>query len=144
MTNIGDWEQRPEFELAEIRRGIQSVSDAMAGLRGRCDAFGVTVEVDIRGVITDLEIAPSAMQRSSAQLPTVLLDCHEKALEEATAKAEKLWQGVDLRARDVVKGQAGERQRAYISGAPTITEKEEIQSADDEYFERMNRQGWLR
>ncbi|WP_433205128.1 hypothetical protein ACQP1G_17420 [Nocardia sp. CA-107356] len=142
MTNIGDWEQRPEFELAEIRRGIQSVSDAMAGLRGRCGAFGVTVEVDIRGVITDLEIVPSAMQRSSAQLATVLLDCHGKALEEATAKAEKLWQGVDLRVRDVVKGQAGERQPAYISGAPTMTE-EEIQSADDEYFERKNRQGWL-
>ncbi|WP_433659166.1 hypothetical protein ACQPW1_43095 [Nocardia sp. CA-128927] len=137
MTDIQEWERQLEQDLADIRRSSAQLASAIAVVRGRGEVRGITIEVDADGDITNLQIAPAAMRWSGNQLTTVLLDCHRKARADARDKVEHLLSKADPRLG---------RQLPRPHSEPTSTVRshpteEEIQRADDEYFERLNN-GW--
>ncbi|MFF7944549.1 hypothetical protein ACFZC5_32990 [Nocardia gamkensis] len=139
MTNLQEWEQRLQQDLAQIRRNGQQLAKQAASLRGRGEVRGVLIEVDTTGEITDLKIAPGAMKWTNTQLTNALLDCHRKARTEVRAKAEHLLQQADPRIRDQAKlletppTPTGQRSRP--------TSEADVQAADDAYFERRNLYG---
>ncbi|MFI5781463.1 hypothetical protein [Nocardia sp. NPDC051570] len=141
MTDMQAWEQQLQHDLTEIRRDNQRLIKASATLRGRGEVRGVIVEIDASGDITDLQIAPAAMRWSSGQLSQALIDCHQKARADAKAKAERLIDTADPRIREQLR-QAREASTGPEPEHHRSRTEEEIQAADDAYFERMNRHGW--
>ncbi|PXX60384.1 hypothetical protein DFR70_110226 [Nocardia tenerifensis] len=142
MTSLAEWNERTQRELAEIRREGDRLAKAATAIRGRGEARGVVVEVNAEGDITNLQIAPGVMRWSSTQLTSTLLDCHRQARANAAAEAERILKAVDPRLQNQIrelKGETTRLPRRDDSGRP-MTE-EQIQAADDAYFDRMN-QGW--
>lgn len=138
MADIEAWERELDHELDEVRRNGAQLAHAIAAVRGRGEGRGVLVEVNAEGDITTMQIAPAAMQWSGTQLASVLVDCHRKARAEANAGVERLFAKADPRLRR----QLPQQHRQTDPSARTQLTEEEIQRADDEYFERMNRTGW--
>ncbi|MFQ6331607.1 hypothetical protein ACLMAL_36555 (plasmid) [Nocardia sp. CWNU-33] len=136
-TDIQEWERQLQRELAEIRSSSKRLADEVAVVRGRGEVPGVLVEVDADGDITDLRIAPGAMRWPGHQLTTALLNCHRKARADAKASAERLLSKADPRIHD-------QFQRLHSEQTPEDQRpsEDEIQAADDAYFERMNQRGW--
>lgn len=140
MTDLQEWERQLQDQLADIRRESRQLADAVAGVRGRGEVRGVTVEVDTTGEITTLLIAPAAMQWSSTQLTSTILDCHRRARASAIQQVEKLVQSADPRIRTPL-----EELRRTSESTPTPRQpmtEDEIQAADDEYFLRRNQHDW--
>ncbi|CAM3953904.1 hypothetical protein NONI108955_01285 [Nocardia ninae] len=137
MTDIQEWERQLMQDLADIRRSSAQLASAIAVVRGRGEVRGVIIEVDADGDITNLQIAPAAMRWSGSQLTATLLDCHRKARADAKARVERLLTKADPRLGKQLPKPHSEPAPAGRS-QPT---EEEIQRADDEYFERMNH-GW--
>ncbi|ATL69038.1 hypothetical protein [Nocardia terpenica] len=140
MTDIQKWERQLQYDLAEIRRNSQDLANAVTAVRGRGVMQDVFIEVNADGDITDLQIAPGAMRWTTAQLTSVILDCHRKARADARAKVERLVRKADPRIRSQLQQLHGASEASQPERRP-MTEAE-IQAADDEYFERMNRLGW--
>ncbi|MEV6557962.1 hypothetical protein AB0M22_19765 [Nocardia sp. NPDC051756] len=138
MADIEAWERELNHELDEIRRSGEQLAHAVAAVRGRGEGRGVLVEVNAEGDITTMQIAPAAMQWSGTQLSSVLVDCHRKAQAEANAGVKRLLTKADPR----LHRQFPQEHRQTDPSARTQLTEEEIQRADDEYFERMNRTGW--
>ncbi|MGY2121329.1 YbaB/EbfC family nucleoid-associated protein [Nocardia gipuzkoensis] len=142
MTDLPQWEQHLQHELAEIRRNSQQAAQAIQAVRGRGETRGITIEVNANGDITTLHIAPGAMKWSNTQLTNALLDCHRQAQSDAAIKVRKAAQTIDPRINAQLQ-----QLRNFATTEPTqppqqpMTE-EEIQVADDAYFERMHRHGW--
>ncbi|WP_109523597.1 MULTISPECIES: hypothetical protein [Nocardia] len=141
MTNLSDWERQLQHQLDEIRASTVKLTDAASKIRGRSEIRGLTVEVDVTGEITSLQIAPGAMQWSSTQLSSALLDCHRRARADAATKVEQLLQGVDPRLRAGIEELRGDHDRKKPEPRGQMSE-DEIQAADDAYYERRNTQGW--
>ncbi|WP_327097351.1 YbaB/EbfC family nucleoid-associated protein [Nocardia vinacea] len=139
-TDIQEWERQLQRELTEIRSNSQQLAAAIAVVRGRSEARGVLVEVDADGDLTDLQIAPGAMHSPGSQLAAVLRDCHRKARADAKAKVKHLVNKADPRIRDQLERLGGEQKTPDEQREPKS--EDEIQAADDAYFERMNQQGW--
>lgn len=142
MTDIPQWEQQLQGELDEIRRNSQRLAKSVAAVRGRGEVRGVAVEVDADGGITDLKIVPGAMRWTSSQLTTTILDCHRKARTDAKNKVKSLAAKSDPRIRAQLQHLQGHREQPQTQNQPKT--EAEIQAADDEFFERMNRDGWKR
>ncbi|MBO0852404.1 MAG: hypothetical protein J2P18_01390 [Nocardia sp.] len=141
MTDLEAWERQLQDNLAELRRDSQQLADKAATVRGRGEVRGVLVEVDASGDITTLQIAPGAMQWTSKQLTTVLLDCHRKARADVKARIRRLVSKADPRLRN---------QLQHIRSTSTTAEQkrhqrpmtaQEAQDADDEYFAKRNLYG---
>ncbi|WP_083863543.1 YbaB/EbfC family nucleoid-associated protein [Nocardia exalbida] len=141
MADLQHWEQQLQHELAELRRNGQRAARAIEAVRGRCEAHGVTIEVNVKGDITSLHIAPGAMRWSSTQLTNTLMECHQKAQADAAAKAKRVAHPVDPRIKAQLQQLRNVTEAEPTERRPAMTEAE-IQAADDAYFERMNRQGW--
>lgn len=137
MTDIPRWEQQLRTELDEIQRGSLQLSSAVAAVRGRGETRGVAVEVDAGGDIINLQIAPGAMKWTSTQLTAAILDCHRKARADARTQVQHHLKSADPRIREQF-----DRLRETPS-KPTPMSPEEVEAADDAYFKRMNRGGWL-
>ncbi|MFG1793986.1 hypothetical protein [Nocardia sp. NPDC049149] len=142
MTYLQEWERQLERDLAEIRSSTAKLTKAAAAVRGRSEVRGISIEVDTTGDITSLNIAPGVMRWPSGQLTNALIECHRRARADAADKAEKLLRTVDPRIRIGMQELRGRPKpdTATAPGARPMTEGE-IQAADDEYFERLNR-GW--
>ncbi|GAA5096938.1 hypothetical protein [Nocardia iowensis] len=138
-TDIQEWEQQLQRDLAEIRRSGEKLAGALGAVRGRGETRGVLVEVDAEGEITNLQIAPGAMRWSSSQLTATLLDCHRTARADAKTKVTSLLSKADSRIHNQFGRLRGESAPGNQRRQPS---DEEIQAADDEYFERRNRDGW--
>ncbi|WP_433578731.1 hypothetical protein [Nocardia brasiliensis] len=139
MGDIEAWERELEHELDGIRRSGAQLAHAIAAVRGRGEGRGVLVEVNAEGDITTMQIAPTAMQWSGTQLASVVVDCHRKARAEANAGVKRLLAEADPRLRSQLPQEHGQTDP---STRTQLLTEEEIQRADDEYFERMNRTGW--
>ncbi|WP_024801658.1 YbaB/EbfC family nucleoid-associated protein [Nocardia sp. BMG51109] len=140
MTDIQEWEQQLQQELNEIRRSSQQLAKAVSAVRGHGEMRGVAIEVNADGDITDLQIATGAMRWTNSQLTTAIVACHRKARTEARSKIKRLAAKADPRVRDQLQHLHNGRDRQEANIGPKT--EEEIQAADDEYFERMNRGGW--
>ncbi|WP_406276873.1 hypothetical protein OH799_06885 [Nocardia sp. NBC_00881] len=139
MTDLQEWEQQLQQDLAEIHGNSQQLAKQAAGLRGRGEVRGVLVEVDTAGAVTNLQIAPGAMKWTNTQLTSALLDCHRKARTDAKAKVERLLQKSDPRIRNqanLLKNPPASRDRR-----DRPMSEAELRAADDAYFERRNLHG---
>ncbi|ASF11698.1 hypothetical protein NBRGN_057_03140 [Nocardia brasiliensis NBRC 14402] len=140
MTDLQKWEQQLRQELAEIRRSADKLATSAARVVGRGAVRGITVEVNAQGDITDLQIAPAAMRWTSTQLAAALLDCHQQARADVKAATEKITRTADPRLRGPLQELLGTAETTSEEPKRSMSE-EEIQAADDAYFERIN-QGW--
>ncbi|MBF6370418.1 YbaB/EbfC family nucleoid-associated protein [Nocardia puris] len=141
MTDVDDWEARLAHELDDIRASTQQLRAAVAAIRGRADKHGVTVEVDARGDITDLRISPAAMRTSHTQLSTAITDTYRAARADASAKVNRALRSADPRLRAAAEQLKTARSQPNTAPSRPMTE-DEIQAADDAFFERRNRDGW--
>ncbi|WP_040694356.1 YbaB/EbfC family nucleoid-associated protein [Nocardia vinacea] len=141
MTYLDEWEQQLQRDLGEIRSSTAKLAKAAAAIRGRSTIHGVAVEVDTAGAITNLHIPAAAMKGTSTQLGDALMEAHRRARADAQAKAEELMRTADPRLRAGIQELRGEPAPAPAAQPKPMTE-EQIQAADDAYFERMNEQGW--
>ncbi|MGY5310132.1 YbaB/EbfC family nucleoid-associated protein [Nocardia gipuzkoensis] len=142
MTDLQQWEQQLQHDLTEIRRNSQQAAQALQAVRGRSETRGITIEVNATGDITTLQIAPGAMKWSNTQLTNALLDCHRQAQADAATKAKQAAQTIDPRisaSLQQLQNMAATEPRQQRQLPMT---EEEIQAADDAYFERMNRPAW--
>ncbi|WP_280361455.1 hypothetical protein [Nocardia wallacei] len=141
MSAPEEWQQQLDRRLDDIRRRGAQLSESLAGVRGRGEVRGVVVDVDASGEIVNLQIAPAAMRWSSIQMAQAIQDCHRKARAAMAARVEQVLHTADPDLRDPLE----QIRRATTLAPPTphrpMTD-EEIQAADDAYFERMNRLGW--
>ena len=99
MSSAPDWDQELDERLRDIRRNATEFSTALSRLRGHGTARGVSIEVDSKGDITSLQIAPSAMSWSAAQLSHVLVECHRSARTDVEAQASRLLRAADPQLR---------------------------------------------
>ncbi|WP_054814829.1 hypothetical protein [Nocardia arizonensis] len=141
MTEIADWERRLQRELAEIRDIGARLAEDVAAVRGRGEVHGVLIDVDASGDITNLHIAPDAMRWSSNQLTNVLLDCHRKARAVAKTSVDRLIENSDPRIRGRIQPL---QTKPSLNNRQRRSSEEEIEAADDAYFARRNRDGWMR
>jgi DNA-binding protein YbaB len=139
MTDFQAWEQQLQQSLEQVRRNGQQLAEAAVAIRGRGETQGVFVELDAKGDITALQIAPAAMRWSSAQLTSALLDCHRKARAEVKSKVDRLIAAADPRIKEQVE-QVHPAADEHGTERSAMTD-EEIAAADDAYFERRNRYG---
>ncbi|MFF0532714.1 hypothetical protein ACFYT3_30605 [Nocardia amikacinitolerans] len=140
MSDLAEWERQLQANLTEIRRNTAQLGKAVAAVRGRAEIPGLAVEVDAHGTITDLRITRAAMRWTNTQLAKAITDTHRRACADATAKTDRLLQTADPRIR-----RAAEQLRGESTSTPSPARQmseEEIQAADDAYFERHNREGW--
>lgn len=137
MTFQADWEAQLQRDLDEIRRSGAHLSTAAKSVRGRCEARGVSIEVDTAGNITRLDIAPGVMGWPPAQLSSTLSAAHAKAKADATSKTQELMLTADPQLRQQLEQLTAEP--TATPQPPAMTE-EEIQAADDAYFQSQN--GW--
>lgn len=138
MVNMQEWERQLQRDIAEIQHNGQNLAREASVVRGRGEVRGVLVEVDASGDITNLQIAPGAMRWTSQQLTAALVDCHRKARADAKAKVDRILGKADGRIRDQLEQMR--RAAAPEPDSSTMTD-EQIQAADDEYFERRNLYG---
>ncbi len=138
--DVSQWEHQIEQQLAEIRRQGGHLAKSAAAARGQGEIRGISMEVDITGEITNLQIALATMRWTNTQLTTALLDCHRRARGDAKKKLDQLMQRTDRRLRDQYIQTRRPAASADKSPARQLTE-EEIQAADDTYFERRNLYG---
>lgn len=139
MVNLQEWEQQLQRRIAEIHHHGGQLATRAAAVRGRGEVNGIFVEVDATGDITNLQIAPGAMRWSSNQLTAALLECHRKARADAKAKTDRAIDEADPRIRTQLQQQRSPEAASPPGQAP-FTEND-IQAADDEYFERRNLYG---
>ncbi|WP_327118886.1 hypothetical protein OHB12_11735 [Nocardia sp. NBC_01730] len=140
MTDLQKWELQLQQEIALIRRSGDTLAKSSATVTGRGEVRGVSIEVNASGDITNLQIAPAAMGWSSSELTNALLDCHRKARADAAIRIERIIGTADLPLRGPLREMLGENETEPAEPKRQMTE-EEIQAADDAYFERIN-QGW--
>lgn len=142
MADLQEWERQLQRDLDEVRRNSQQLSDSVAAIRGLCQLQGVAIEVDASGDITDLRIAPGALRWTSEQLAHSIRTAHRKARADAATKVQRLIQQGDPRMRRQFEILAGERSARPEPPRHQPMTEDDIQAADDAYFERMNRRGW--
>ncbi|WP_280267580.1 hypothetical protein [Nocardia wallacei] len=141
MTDIHAWEERLQSELAEIRRSSRQLARAVAEVRGRGEVRGVNLEVNADGDITSLQIAPGAMRWTGTQLTTALLDCHRQARTDAKKKVKRLARKADPRIRNQLSQLQTDQETTDTRNR--LISEDDAREADDVYFERKNRDGWL-
>ncbi|MFG1796656.1 YbaB/EbfC family nucleoid-associated protein [Nocardia sp. NPDC049149] len=132
--------------LAEIKAKSDQVSTALAGIRGVGIAGNgaITATVDSAGHLRDLKLTKEAF-RSGNRLAAMILQATAAAEKDAAAKAKTAMRPLandhrvlaGVRTARAVFGQS--QPRRVVPGTMT---KEQIQAADDAYFEQRNRNGW--
>ncbi|WP_067665907.1 YbaB/EbfC family nucleoid-associated protein [Nocardia miyunensis] len=131
--------------LAEIRAKADRVRAAMAKIRGVGRAGNGTIfaTVDAAGRLRDLHL-PRDVSRLGPRLADLILEATTAAERDAAKQAAAATQPLtgDPRVRTGI-----EAVRETITGTPRPAKtkpmtEQEIQAADDAYFERMNRTGW--
>ncbi|MEU6190245.1 YbaB/EbfC family nucleoid-associated protein [Nocardia sp. NPDC047038] len=142
--------EAPDLDAAveEMKAKASVVKTALDRIRGTGTAGNgtVTAIVDSAGHLRDLKLTRDA-HRWGDRLASLILQATAIAEQDAAAKAEKAMGPLihDERVEAGIKtireifGQAEPRTKP-----PRPITEEEIQAADDAYFERMNRQGWNR
>lgn len=131
--------------LAEIRAKADRVRTAMVKIRGVGRAANGTIvaTVDAAGRLRDLHL-PRDVSRLGPRLADLILEATTAAERDAATKAAKATQPLTRDPR-VRAGLEGIRETIHGTPQPAKTKpmtEQEIQAADDAYFERMNRRGW--
>ncbi|QBS41358.1 YbaB/EbfC family nucleoid-associated protein [Nocardia sp. CS682] len=132
--------------VAEIKAKSDQVRTALAGICGLGTAGNgaITATVDSAGHLRDLKLTPDAL-RFGGRLASLIIQATALAEKDAATKAEVVMRPLtsDRRVADGMRTvratlQQGQQQRR--SQQPMTDQ--EIQAADDAYFEQRNRDGW--
>lgn len=140
----------PDIDAAmeEMKTKAAQVQAALSKIRGTGTAGNgvVTAIVDSGGHLRDLKLGRGAVQYGD-KLAGMILRATAAAERDAEAKAQVAMRPLTQDQR--VEGGLRTIRETFGQDQPppsavnAMTE-EEIQAADDEYFERMNQQGWNR
>ncbi len=147
MADLGNWENEQRASLADMQRKVDAVRSALGRVSVRASSrngeLGVTV--DAQGHVQNIRLTAQALRLGEKRLGQVLLETIQQAEADAAreaAKAAKPLTGDRLIAETMKEARrmATGRSAAEPQARRPMTE-EEIQAADDAYFERLNR-GW--
>ncbi|WP_405160790.1 YbaB/EbfC family nucleoid-associated protein [Nocardia sp. NBC_01499] len=130
--------------LAEIKTKTLKVQKALASIRGTGTAGNgtITAIVDSAGHLRDLKLSPDAL-RFGSRLPGMIVQATAAAEKDAAAKANAAMRPLTSDHR-VEAGMQTIRETLGQAPPPSprpMTD-EEIQAADDAYFEQRNQHGW--
>ncbi|WP_433754671.1 YbaB/EbfC family nucleoid-associated protein [Nocardia sp. CA-135398] len=132
--------------IAEIKGKTSQVQAAIAKIRGTGTAGNgtITAIVDSAGHLRDLKLTRDAT-RWGDRLASMILQATADAEQDAAAKVNKAMRPLthDPRVQagtNAIREAFG--QVAPESQPPKAMTEDEIQAADDAYFERMNQRGW--
>lgn len=140
--------ERPDLDttIEELKSKANQVRSALARIRGTGTAGNgtITAVVDSAGHLRDLKL-PRDVHRWGDRLARMILEATAAAEQDAAAKVEKAMRPL-TRDEHVTAGITAIRETfEQVDPKPDdrrVLTEEEIQAADDAYFERMNRQGW--
>lgn len=148
MTDRASWEAEQRTALADMQRKIDAVQDAVARIRVRATSRGgeLGVTVDAQGHVQDIQLTTRALQLGEKRLAQVLMDTIQQAEADAARQARKAARPLtgDPRIAETMKDlrRMTTGQTDLEPPPPRVMTEEQIQAADDAYFERMNRRGW--
>ncbi|WP_442941393.1 YbaB/EbfC family nucleoid-associated protein [Nocardia sp. NBC_00403] len=112
--------------------------------RGTSANGSVTATVDSAGRLRDLNFTAVAY-KSGTQLPKLVLEATRNAERDALKQTREIMRPITSDSR-VQASLAAAREVVGNAAAPAPAQhrmtEEEIQAADDAYFERMNERGW--
>ena len=146
MADLDSWENEQRAVLQDMQRKVDSVKAAVSRIRVRASSrngeLGVTV--DAQGHVQDIHLTAQALRLGENHLAQVLLETIQQAETDAARQAAKAARPLT---KDPRIAEAVHEARQITGGRPSsqpgrpLTE-DEIQAADDAYFERKNRRGW--
>ncbi|WP_067682357.1 YbaB/EbfC family nucleoid-associated protein [Nocardia miyunensis] len=148
MADLRGFEAEQRAALAEMQRKVNEVHAALARIRVRASSrngeLGVTV--DAQGHVQDIRLTARALGLGEKRLAHVLLETIQHAEADAARQAGEAARPLTGDPR--IAATMTEARRMITGGAegkrppPRAMTEQEIQAADDAYFERMNRRGW--
>ncbi|WP_039804519.1 YbaB/EbfC family nucleoid-associated protein [Nocardia araoensis] len=139
--------QPPELDttIAEMQTRVTKIRSVLAHIRGTGTAANgtITAIIDASGHLRDLKL-PRDAHRWGDKLAQLILHATAAAERDAATKVDKAMQPL-LRGERVKAGIEAIRETFAQVGPPlnatTAMTEEEVQAADDAYFERLNRRG---
>ncbi|MFI9509084.1 YbaB/EbfC family nucleoid-associated protein [Nocardia sp. NPDC052566] len=132
--------------VEELKVKANQARAALANIRGTGTAGNgtITAIVDSAGHLRDLQLTRDAL-RWGTRLAAMILQATAAAEKDATAQAEQAMRPLTADARVAAGLQTMRKtfgqQESQDQARRQMTE-DEIQAADDEFFERRNRYGW--
>lgn len=132
--------------IAEIKVKTSQVQATIAKIRGTGTAGNgtITAIVDSAGHLRDLKLTRDAT-RWGDRLASMILQATADAERDAAAKVQKAMRPLTHDPRFQAGAEAIREafgQVDPVSQLPKAMTEDEIQAADDAYFERMNQRGW--
>ncbi|MFX0578868.1 YbaB/EbfC family nucleoid-associated protein [Nocardia nepalensis] len=140
----------PDIDAAieEMKTKATQVQAALAKIRGSGTAANgaITAIVDSGGHLRDLKLGRGALQWGD-KLASMILQATAAAEQDVAAKVERAMRPLTQDHRveaglRTIRETLGQAEPTALT--PTAMTEEEIQAADDAYYERMNQQGWSR
>ncbi|MEV2224026.1 YbaB/EbfC family nucleoid-associated protein [Nocardia vinacea] len=97
-------------DTEELAARIKRINEATERVRGRAQSADGTVyiETDARGAITDLRLAPHAVEHGMSRLAMLIVDRHRAAYTNAEAEAQQVFTEVS-REYPLVDSESGDR-----------------------------------
>ncbi|MGF6884853.1 DNA-binding protein YbaB [Nocardia sp. GAS34] len=147
MADLDGWEATQRAALAEVQQKVDAVRSALRRIKVRASSrngeLGVTVNA--QGHVRDIHLTAQALRLGENRLAQVLLETIRRAEKDARQQAAEAARPLtgDPRIADTIQ-EARRMTTTQTSGkspARQAMTEEEIQTADDAYFERLNR-GW--
>ncbi|MGY4101395.1 YbaB/EbfC family nucleoid-associated protein [Nocardia sp. R16R-3T] len=109
-------------DTEELATRIKRINEATERVRGRAQSADGTVyiETDARGAITDLRLAPHAVEHGMSRLAMLIADRHRAAYTNAEAEAQQVFTEVSAEYRHVDSGSGDTRdeQRTIQNSEP--------------------------
>ncbi|MBU3063126.1 YbaB/EbfC family nucleoid-associated protein [Nocardia sp. NEAU-G5] len=147
MADLEGWEAQQRAALAGMQQKVDVVRAALRRIKVRASSrngeLGVTV--DAQGHVRDIHLTAQALRLGENRLAQVLLETIQRAEADAARQAVEAARPLtdDRLIAEAVK-EARHMTTGKSSAGPPARQpmtEEEIQAADDAYFERLNR-GW--
>lgn len=143
MVDLEGWEAQQRAVLADVQQKVDTVRAAMRRITVRTSSRNgeLSVTVNAQGHVRDIHLTAKALRLGESQLAQVLLEAIQRAEKDARQQAvsaarpltgDRLIAETMQEARRMTTGQSAANP---LRRAKT---EEEIQAADDAYFERQN------
>ncbi|MGF6889527.1 DNA-binding protein YbaB [Nocardia sp. GAS34] len=149
MADLDGWEAEQRAAVADVQQKVDTVRSALRRIKVRATSrngeLGVTVNA--QGHVRDIQLTAQALRLGENRLSQMLLEAIQRAEKDEKQQAadaarpltgDRLIAETMQEARRMTTGQAS----GSKSSARQAMTEEEIQAADDAYFERLNC-GWM-
>ncbi|MBU3066401.1 YbaB/EbfC family nucleoid-associated protein [Nocardia sp. NEAU-G5] len=147
MADLEAWETEQRAALAGVQQKVDVVRAALCRIKVRASSrngeLGVTVNA--QGHVRDIHLTAQALRLGETRLAQVLLETIQRAEADAARQAADAARPLtDDRLISETMEEARRMTTGKSSAEPPTRRpmsEQEIQAADDAYFERLNR-GW--